>query len=152
LTPAQIVNQKGRNTLKRIKAYDKPIFIDEVATTAVRYEDQYNASKSRQAYKTDSAKKNKRIRQLQQLMDTEYTILGFIYFNVDYTHGLTERPIGEADRSAIDLMTKKIYPAILDVAHGTQQITQRNQLMKLFGVRSIAPQRQRNLFLNTGSK
>ncbi|PJA48035.1 MAG: hypothetical protein CO170_03940 [candidate division SR1 bacterium CG_4_9_14_3_um_filter_40_9] len=152
LTPAQIVNQKGRNTLKRIKAFNKPIFIDEVATTAVRYEDKYNAKKSREAYKTDSAKKNKRIRQLQHLMDTEYNILGFVYFNVDYTKGLTQRPIGEADRSAIDLTTKKIYPAILDVAHGTQQIVKRNQLMKLFGVWPDISRRGKNLFLNTGAK
>jgi len=132
MAPQQIVNQKGRNTLNRIKKFNKPIFIDEVATTAIRYEDVYNAAKSREAYKTDSVKKNIRIRQLQHLMDAEFDILGFVYFNVDYTKGLTQKTIGEADRSAINLETKKIYPAILDVAHGTQQITKRNQLMKLF--------------------
>jgi beta-mannanase len=75
MTPTQIVNEKGWNILSRIKTFKKPIFIDEVATTAVRYDDAYNAKKSREAYLKDSVKKNKRIRQLQQMVDTESSIL-----------------------------------------------------------------------------
>jgi hypothetical protein len=37
LLPEQILNDKDWDTLKRLKSFKKPIFIDEVATTAVRY-------------------------------------------------------------------------------------------------------------------
>ena len=36
-TPDQIVNAPGRETLNRLKTFDKPIFVDEVGTTAVNY-------------------------------------------------------------------------------------------------------------------
>jgi beta-mannanase len=36
-TPDQIVNAAGRKTLDRLKKFDKPIFVDEVGTTAVNY-------------------------------------------------------------------------------------------------------------------
>jgi len=75
MTPQNIVYQKGRDVLTRIKKYNKPIFIDEVATTAVRYKDEYNADKSRRTYNNKSAEKNKRIRQLQHLLYAEPNIL-----------------------------------------------------------------------------
>ncbi|MBU1758622.1 hypothetical protein KKG31_05815 [Patescibacteria group bacterium] len=43
------------------------------------------------------------------------SIVGLIYFNVDYTYGLTYRPIGEADRSAININNGKIYTSIFDL-------------------------------------
>lgn len=36
-TPDKIVNAAGRKTLDRLKNFDKPIFVDEVGTTAVNY-------------------------------------------------------------------------------------------------------------------
>ncbi|MEI6774852.1 MAG: glycosyl hydrolase [bacterium] len=36
-TPDQIVNAAGRKTLDRLKNFNKPIFVDEVGTTAVNY-------------------------------------------------------------------------------------------------------------------
>lgn len=37
-TPDMIVNAAGRKTLDRLKKFNKPIFVDEVGTTAVNYE------------------------------------------------------------------------------------------------------------------
>lgn len=122
LTPTQIVNQKGRDTLKRIKKYNKPIFIDEVATTAVRYEGEYNATKSKEIYTKEYDNKNKRITQLRDFMRSEPDILGCIYFNVDFTYGLTNRPIGEADRAAINLSNGKKYNAIFDLVKNGDSI------------------------------
>lgn len=135
IAPAQIVNQ--RNILTRLKSFSKPIFIDEVATTAVRYDGKYTMKQSRETYKTDSDAKNQRLLQLKALMKKEPRIIGLAYFNVDYTNGLTERLIGEADRSAINLEKGKIYTSIFDLIKNSEKLQNENQLLSLFNLKLI---------------
>jgi len=59
--------------------------IDEVATTAVWYEEEFDYNISKQIYKTNYKAKNTWLWQLQQLLWKEQDIIGTVYFNVDYT-------------------------------------------------------------------
>jgi len=109
LYPDQILNDKNRDTLKRLKSFKKPIFIDEVATTAVRYTWAYNQPQSQELYQTESDLKNKWIISLKNLMLQNPEILGMVYFNIDYTYWLKYRIIWEADRAIINLNNDKFY-------------------------------------------
>ncbi|HOG15332.1 MAG TPA: hypothetical protein PK674_01970 [Candidatus Absconditabacterales bacterium] len=115
LLPEQILNDKDWDTLKRLKSFKKPIFIDEVATTAVRYPGAYNQELSRQSYRNDYDLKNQRLVSLKDFMLKTPEILGMIYFNIDYTYGLTHWMIGEADRAIINLNSNKFYSATCDL-------------------------------------
>lgn len=75
LTPEEIIYDDERNTLERIKTYNKPIIIDEVGTTAVYYNTLYNATKSKEIYNTERDAKNKRLRQLKNFLIKEPKIL-----------------------------------------------------------------------------
>ncbi|MDD3262960.1 MAG: glycosyl hydrolase [Candidatus Absconditabacteria bacterium] len=134
LTPNQIVYERGRNPLQRIKSFNKPIMIDEVATTAVWYEEEFDYNISKQIYKTNYKAKNTWLRQLQTLLRREQSIIGTVYFNVDYTKGLSNRLIGEADRSVIDLDTKKVYNTIFTLLKNSDDLHLRCPLLNLFGV------------------
>ncbi len=107
--PDRILNDKNRNTLDRLKSFDKPIFIDEVATTAVYYKWSYNKKTSKKIYQENSELKNKRLVSLKNFMLDNPEILGMIYFNIDYTYGLNHRLIWEADRAIINLNNDKFY-------------------------------------------
>lgn len=109
LYPDQILNDKNRNTLKRLKSLNKPIFIDEVATTAVRYNWPYKQKTSQTLYQTESELKNKWLISLKNFMLKNPEILGMVYFNIDYTYWLKYRMIWEADRSIINLSNDKFY-------------------------------------------
>lgn len=134
LTPAQIVYEKGRNPLQRIKKFNKPIMIDEVGTTAVRYEENFNYNLSREIYKTNYKLKNTWLRQLQQLLWKEKSIIWTVYFNVDYTKWLTRKLIGEADRSVINLETNKVYNTFFSLLKNSEDFHLRSPLLNLFGV------------------
>lgn len=108
-SPSQILNDKNRNTLTRLKSLNKPIIIDEVWTTAVRYDWNYNFLKSKKTYDKEYSKKNERLHQLNEFIKTNPEILWMIYFNTDYTNWLTKRIPWEADRSIINLKNDKIY-------------------------------------------
>ncbi len=107
--PDRILNDKNRNTLDRLKSLNKPIFIDEVATTAVYYKWSYNRETSKKIYQESSDLKNKRLVSLKDFMLNNPEILGMIYFNIDYTYGLQHRMIWEADRAIINLNNDKFY-------------------------------------------
>lgn len=121
-TPDQIVNNASRKTLDRIKKFNKPIFVDEVGTTAVNYEGAYNFDTSREVYLTNMDLKNEWLLQLRDFLLRESRIVGAIYFNVDLTNGLQNRTLGELDRSVIDFQSNKFYDKIMDVyAWGSSQ-------------------------------
>lgn len=134
ISPEKIVNQPGRNTLSRLKSFNKPIFIDEVATTAVRYDWKYTQKQSIQSYKNDTEGKNKRLTQLKDLMLKEPRIAWLVYFNVDYTNGLTEKLIGEADRSAINLDLDKTYKNIFQLYKKTDKANYSTLLTSIFNI------------------
>lgn len=107
--PYEIANNKNRRTLDRLKTFNKPLFLDEVGTTAVRYAEQYNQQKSIEVFQNEMWRKNARLDSLKSFLENESSIIGTIYFNVDLTYWLTNRMIGEADRSIFDPATGKVY-------------------------------------------
>lgn len=109
LTPVQILYDKNRNTYERIKALNKPIIIDEVATTSVRYSWDYNFEKSRNEYLNHDERKDKRIYQLREFLINRPEIIAAIYFNTDYTHGLQLQITWEADWAIVNIRDNKIY-------------------------------------------
>lgn len=109
LTPTQILYDKNWNTYERIKAFNKPIVIDEVATTSVRYEWNYDHEKSKSEYLNHDQRKDLRLWQLWTFLVDHPEIVATIYFNVDYTHWLRLKLIWEADRAIVNLDENKIY-------------------------------------------
>jgi len=109
LTPMQILYDKNRNTYERIKTLNKPIVIDEVATTSVRYSWDYDYDKSRNEYLNHDERKDGRIYQLWEFLVSHPEIIATIYFNTDYTHGLQLRITWEADWAIVNVDDNKIY-------------------------------------------
>ncbi|MFA7298786.1 MAG: hypothetical protein WC010_04035 [Candidatus Absconditabacterales bacterium] len=114
-TPDMIVNNGSRKTLDRLKKFPKPIFVDEVGTTAVNYTGAYDFNASREVYESNKDMKNERLLQLREFLLRENRVVGAIYFNVDLTNGLRSWTLGELDRSVIDFVSNKFYDKILDI-------------------------------------
>ena len=109
LTPTQILYDPNWNTYERIKALNKPIVIDEVATTSVRYDWSYNFEKSRNEYLNHDERKNQRIHLLREFLIKRPEIIAAVYFNTDYTHGLSFKVVWEADRAIVNIKDNKVY-------------------------------------------
>jgi len=130
-TPNRILNDKNRNTLDRLKSFNKPIFIDEVATTAVYYKWSYDNKISQKIYKNHPELKNQRLTSLKNFMLQNPEILWMIYFNIDYTCWLTQRLVWEADRAIINLNNNKYYTWTNEL-YQNQNLN--NKLYKLFQI------------------
>lgn len=109
LTPTQILYDKNWNTYERLKSLNKPIIIDEVATTSVRYDGNYNFDRSRNEYLNHNERKNVRLHQLWEFLINRPEIVAALYFNTDFTHGLSFKVIWEADRAIINMEDNKVY-------------------------------------------
>ena len=109
LTPEQILYDPNRNTYERIKAFNKPIVIDEVATTSVWYEWNYNFDKSRSEYLNHDERKDNWIHQLREFLVNRPEIVAAVYFNTDYTNGLSFKVIWEADWAIVNMENHKVY-------------------------------------------
>ena len=109
LTPTQILYDSNWNTYERVKALNKPIVIDEVATTSVRYDWNYNFEKSRSEYLNHDERKDNWIHQLWEFLVNRPEIVAAIYFNTDYTHGLSFKVTWEADRAIVNIEDNKVY-------------------------------------------
>lgn len=109
LSPEQILYDRNRKTYERLQKFWKPIIIDEVATTSVRYDWNFNFEKSQKEYLENSDRKDYRLGQLQQFLMYHPEIIATIYFNTDYTHWLQFLVTWEADWSIINLENNKIY-------------------------------------------
>jgi len=120
--PNRILNDTNRNTLSRLKSFNKPIFIDEVWTTAVRYDWAYNFLKSKITYNKDYDKKNERLVQLKDFLQQNPEIIWISYFNTDFTNSMTTRTPWEADRAIINMENWKFYYWIYDlIINGSKQ-------------------------------
>ncbi len=135
-TPDQIVNAAGRKTLDRLKTFNKPIFVDEVGTTAVNYAWAYDFNKSLEVYANNSWLKNAWLLQLKDFLLRETRIVGAIYFNVDLTNGLKNRTIGELDWSVIDYQSNKFYDKILDL-YDAGKPNESNGIYYLFNIKRV---------------
>ena len=109
LTPTQILYDSNWNTYERIKALNKPIIIDEVATTSVWYEWNYSFEKSRNEYLNHDERKDNWIHQLRKFLVDRPEITVAIYFNADYTNGLTSKITWEADWAIVNIEDNKVY-------------------------------------------
>ena len=109
LSPIQILYDKNWKTYERLKKLWKPIVIDEVATTSVRYEWNYNYDKSRNEYLTRDTRKDEWLHQLWEFLVNHREIIAAVYFNVDYTHWLQFVVTWEADRAIVNISDNKIY-------------------------------------------
>ncbi len=112
LEPEKILYKTWRVTLPRLKNFWKPILIDEVATTAVWYKEKYSFEKSLEVYQTTHNYKNNWLISLRNLLLREPQILGAVYFNKDFTNGLTNPTVWELDRKVLDLDPQKTYKNI----------------------------------------
>lgn len=132
-SPDKIVNNPTRSTLSRLKAFNKPIFVDEVGTTAVDYPENYSYEKSLQMYENEPTLKNQRLLQLKDFLLRETKIVGAIYFNVDLTSGLKYRMIGELDWAIINMGNGKFYDAFWQLyTHSDHQL---QHVLDLFGLK-----------------
>ena len=109
LSPTQILYDKNRKTYERIKALNKPIVIDEVATTSVRYQWTYDFEKSRNEYLNDDERKDYRLHQLREFLVDHPEIIAISYFNTDYTHWLNFKITWEADWAIVNMEDNKVY-------------------------------------------
>ena len=134
-TPDQIINNPRRTTLSRIKKLKKPIFIDEVATTAVDYPEKYDYQRSLNTYQFRTDLKDTRILQLRDFLQKEQQIVGAIYFNVDLTNGLQHQIIGELDRALINLSNNKFYESFRDLYRSSN--FQINKVLELFDLQQV---------------
>lgn len=121
LTPEEILLDPERKTLERIQAKGKPIIIDEVGTTTVWYEGAYSFEKSREEYLYHSERKELWLNQLQTFISKNPEILAAIYFNVDYTKGLSFKAIGEADRAIADLSVGRVYQGFFNLYQNAEE-------------------------------
>lgn len=111
----QIINDPVRNQRWRILQTKKPIYIDEVGTTAVRYDEPFNREQSQDTYSRASISKNKWIKDLADLIHHTPQVVGMNYFNVDYTNGLRELLIWEADWKIFDTEKWLMYAGWRDL-------------------------------------
>jgi len=152
IEPYQILNDPRRKTLERLKYYKKPLFVDEVWTTAVRYDGFYDQKKSIEIYKKEFDRKNNWLKNLSYLLREEKQILGAIYFNCDFTNGLQNFVTWEADWSVLNIKKNKEYFGIYDLFKRSKNKHQFVDLLWLFGLSQIVldnwnvfvPKNQRN--------
>ena len=109
LSPIQILYDKDWKTYTRVLKLWKPIIIDEVATTSVRYKWKYDFNTSRQEYLNHNERKDTRLRQLWEFIINRPEIIAALYFNSDYTHWLQSWIIWEADWAIVNIDDNKIY-------------------------------------------
>jgi hypothetical protein len=126
-------------TLDRMKKFKKPIFIDEVGTTAVNYEGAYSYKKSLEVYETNKDLKNQWLFQLRDFLLNQPDIVGLNYFNVDLTSRLKFRTLGELDRSVIDFQSNKFYEGIMDIYKSAEKIEKNtSNLLSIFNLQYLS--------------
>ncbi len=136
--PYEIISHGQRQTLERIKKIGKPMFVDEVWSTTVRYNEWYNQKKSQEVFAKESWRKDAWLDKLSSFLQNESTIVWAIYFNVDLTYWLTNWQQWEADRSIFDPATGKMYEGgkrLIEKASDNNIMS--TPLYDVFGIRRI---------------
>lgn len=105
---------KNTKMFPRLVSYGKPIFLDEVGTTAANFSGAWSIEKARDSYRNHADSKNAWISGFKAELSQHPQIVGAMYFNRDKTDGLTLPKTGELDWSALSLRLDKEYPAVLD--------------------------------------
>jgi hypothetical protein len=73
------------NIFKRLITYKKPIFLDEIGTTAVNFSGAWTKEKVQKAFKEDSEQKNTWLGDMGKEISRHPEIIGALYFNRDRT-------------------------------------------------------------------
>lgn len=135
-TPSQILNDKDWNTLTRLKKFDKPLFIDEVWTTAVWYGWDYSEEKSREVFLWTWAdvRKDNWLNQLSQFLSSNHFVWA-VYFNVDYTYWLQYPTVWEADWAIINPLLDKFYQGFWNL-YSSSKVDFKN-ILALFWIESV---------------
>ena len=129
LSAKQILNDD--NFINRISKIGKPLIVDEFATTAVNYDKYYDAKLSKESYKNDISRKNKWLKETAEYLIKKTNIIWAIYFNIDYTNGLTEWMVWEADWAIINTKNNKIYTWRKYIYDNSTQIEKYNDIFLL---------------------
>ncbi|MCS6983002.1 MAG: hypothetical protein NZL83_02310 [Candidatus Absconditabacterales bacterium] len=137
LSAQQILTNPRWNTLTRALSFGKPLIFDEVGTSAVWYRSSFNAQLSRHVFLTEYKRKNERLYDRARRTSQQSGVLGAIYFNADFTQGLSTAISGEADRAVINVDTGKRYHAFDDILTRTNNADDRERLARLFGKHAI---------------
>jgi hypothetical protein len=101
----------GAGLLERLVSKQKPVIIDEVGTSKVRYSNEsFDFNRSQEMFRNENHNyKNLWLRRLAQFIKNQDMIKGMVYFNIDYTAGLNYEIPNEADRAVIDLTIPRYY-------------------------------------------
>ena len=114
LSAQSIITDPVRNQRSRIMAKRKKIIIDEIATTAVRYNGAYTPAISKALYQSQTKQKNRWLSDLS-VRASSHPIHLMMYFNKDKTNQLNTPTPGEADRPVYNPINWKLYTWIYDV-------------------------------------
>ena len=135
-TPEETLSNTNWNTIRRMKKFNKPLFIDEVGTTGVRYQWKFDQEISRAIYNTTWAdeRKNKWLKQLSQYL-TNNQFIWAVYFNVDYTYGLQYPSLWETDRAIINPSLNKFYDGFRDL-YSSSKVDLKN-ILDLFWIATV---------------
>lgn len=107
-TFAELLTDPRMNTFARIKSYKKPIFIDEVGTTAVDFDGAWSQEKVLNGYANGADRKNKWITDMSKEVSARPEITGILYFNRDRTQGFLDWSWStELDWAALSSVTGK---------------------------------------------
>lgn len=100
---------------QRLGSYNKPMFIDEVGTTAVDFAGDWSNEKALAEYRINDGRKNLWLTQMRETLAKDPNVVGVLYFNRDRTKGLVDRSRDEElDWAVLSPKTQKEYPAVLD--------------------------------------
>lgn len=110
----ELLNDKNTKMLLRISSYGKPVFLDEVGTTAVNFKGSWSLAQAQQTYANDTTTKNEWISGFKSELFLHPQIVGAMYFNRDKTDGLSNPIVGELDWSVLSLRLDKEYSSVLD--------------------------------------
>lgn len=110
-----LFDNRSSDIYSRLQSYRKPIFLDEVGTTAVDFKGPWTFDKVVQAYENDFGRKDYWIAQMREEIKKFPEIVGAMYFNRDKTRGFTvgKTIAGELDWAVLSTVTHKEYPSIL---------------------------------------
>ncbi|MFA7284273.1 MAG: hypothetical protein WC004_00425 [Candidatus Absconditabacterales bacterium] len=123
LTMEQTIHDPSRDNWSRVLKMKKPLYIDEVGTTAIKYGEMFDRSKSQDMYGRSTIPKSERLMDLSHLVKDMPQIIGMNYFNVDYTNGLRHHLLGEADWKIIDPEKGMMYPGGRDLIKNNDPLT-----------------------------
>lgn len=97
--------------IQRVSQRNKPLIIDELGSTAVKFDGERSQARTRAQFLYDRGSKTTRIRDRQTELKKHPQIKAIVYFNLDATAWATKQVLWQADRSIVMLRHARDYPA-----------------------------------------